>query len=92
MLRRLSAGEQNLTELATPFRMSFPAASKHVRVLEDAKLLRRRIVGRTHVCRINPQPLKDAAAWADGFHRLWDDRFNALDGYLARLQGKESQP
>ena len=89
MLRRLAAGERNLSELAAPFQMSFPAASKHVRVLERARLVRRRVVGRTHVCRINPAPLKDVAAWAEGFRRFWDAKFDALDTYLAELQRKE---
>src|SRR6266542_6515846 len=59
MLRRLTEGERNLSELAAPLRMSFPAASKHVRVLERARLVRRRVVGRTHLCRIEGKPLAD---------------------------------
>src|SRR5271163_447961 len=57
MLRRLSARERTIGELAEPFRMSFAAASKHVRVLERAGLLRRRVEGRSHICRIVPAPL-----------------------------------
>jgi len=89
MLRRLCEGEQNLTELAAPLKMSFPAASKHVRALERARLVRRRVVGRTHVCHITPKPLKDVALWAEGFRRFWDQKFDALDAYLAELKKKE---
>jgi DNA-binding transcriptional ArsR family regulator len=92
MLRRLSDGERNLSELAAPFRMSFPAASKHVRALERARLVSRRVVGRTHVCRINPAPLKDVTEWAEGFRRFWDARFDALDRYLVELKGKDRTP
>src|SRR5262249_61637403 len=65
MLRRLAEGERNLSELAAPLRMSFPAASKHVRVLERARLVRRRVVGRTHLCRIEGRPLADATRWLE---------------------------
>src|SRR5438105_7870272 len=67
MLRRLADGERNLTELAAPLRMSFPAASKHVRVLERARLVRRRVVGRTHLCRIEGQPLAEVNNWLEGY-------------------------
>src|SRR5947208_9310068 len=60
MLWQLAGGERNLSELASPFRMSFPAASKHVRVLEQARLVRRRVVGRTHLCRLEAKPLGQA--------------------------------
>lgn len=88
MLRRLTGREQNLSELSAPFRMSFPAASKHVRVLERAKLVRRRVVGRAHLCRINAAPLKQVADWTEGYRRFWEERFDALDAYLAEVQGK----
>ena len=86
MLRRLSEGERNLSELAAPLRMSFPAASKHVRVLERARLVRRRIVGRTHVCRINAAPLKDVAEWTEGYRRIWEGNFQRLDALLDELR------
>jgi DNA-binding transcriptional ArsR family regulator len=91
MLRALASGERNLSELAAPFRMTFPAASKHVRVLERAKLVRRRVVGRDHICRINASPLREATEWTEGFRRLWEARFDALDSYLTELQRKEKK-
>ena len=88
MLRRLAGGERNLTELAAPLRMSFPAASKHVRVLEKARLVRRRVVGRAHLCRIEPRPLADASGWLDGYRQLWEANFRRLDDLLGELKGE----
>jgi DNA-binding transcriptional ArsR family regulator len=86
MLRQLAEGERNLSELAAPFRMSFPAASKHVRVLERAKLVRRRVVGRTHICRIEAKPLAEAEGWLEDYRRLWEGNFRRLDAVLAGMQ------
>jgi DNA-binding transcriptional ArsR family regulator len=93
MLRRLAAGELNLGELATPFKMSFPAASKHVRVLERAHLVRRRITGREHVCRIEPKPLAAVNDWLEGYRELWDANFRRLDDLLVEMEStKPSEP
>lgn len=89
MLRRLAGGERNLTELAAPLRMSFPAASKHVRVLERARLVRRRIVGRTHLCRIEGKPLADASDYLERFREIWDANFQRLDALLDELKKQE---
>ncbi len=86
MVRRLADGERTLTELAAPLKMSFPAASKHVRVLESARLVRRRIVGRTHICRINSEPLRHAAEWTHAYRALWEERLDRLDSYLKDMQ------
>ena len=90
MLRRLSEGERNLSELAAPFRMSFPAASKHVRVLERARLVRRRVVGRAHLCRIEARPLADANKWLEGYRRIWERNFQRLDAVLEELKAHQS--
>src|SRR5215510_4583574 len=91
MLRRLAEREHNLSELAAPLRMSFPAASKHVRVLERARLVRRRVVGRTHICRIEGKPLGEAVDYIDQYRRFWEERYKRLDALLNELQGKESE-
>ena len=78
MLRSLAAGERNIGELAAPFRMSFAAASKHVRVLESAGLVRRRVQGRAHICRIEPAPLAAAEEWLRYYERFWTKRLDAL--------------
>ena len=82
MLRDLAGGERNISELAAPFAMSFVAASKHVRVLESAGLVRRRVEGRSHVCRLEPAPLATADGWLRFYERLWTERFDALDALL----------
>jgi DNA-binding transcriptional ArsR family regulator len=92
MLRSLADGERNLTELAAPLRMSFPAASKHVRVLEQAKLVRRRVVGRTHQCRVDGKQLAHASQWLENFRRIWEANFQRLDDLLDELKAQEKQP
>lgn len=87
IVRQLSNGERNLSELASPLRMTFPAASKHVRVLEGAKLVRRRVVGRQHLCRLHAAPLKEAMLWTEQFRRNWEARFQALDTLLEEMKG-----
>jgi DNA-binding transcriptional ArsR family regulator len=89
MLGRLARGERNLSELAAPLRMSFPAASKHVRVLERARLVRRRIVGRTHFCRIEAKPLGEANEWLEEYRRFWEGSFERLDDLLEELKNQE---
>ncbi len=91
ILHRLAEGEQNLTQLAAPLRMSFPAASKHVRVLERARLVRRRVVGRTHLCRIEAKPLAEADAWLENYRRIWEENFQRLDELLEELKAKETK-
>ncbi|WP_035605054.1 metalloregulator ArsR/SmtB family transcription factor [Haloferula sp. BvORR071] len=86
MLRHLAGGERNLSELAKPLRMSFPAASKHVRVLERAKVVRRRVVGREHLCRIEGKPLEKASGWLEGYRQFWEESFEKLDSLLAEMK------
>jgi len=89
ILRQLADGERNLSELAAPLRMSFPAASKHVRVLERAKLIRRRVVGRMHICRIEGKPLAEAERWLEEYRRIWERNFLRLDALLDQMQAEE---
>ena len=86
MLRRLADGERNLSELAKPLRMSFPAASKHVRMLERARLVRRRVVGRSHFCRIEARPLAAANRWLEQYRRFWEANYRRLDNLLEQLK------
>ncbi|HEX5052482.1 MAG TPA: metalloregulator ArsR/SmtB family transcription factor, partial [Planctomycetota bacterium] len=89
ILRQLSGGERNLSELASPLEMTFPAATKHVRVLEGAKLVRRRVVGRQHLCRLRAAPLKEATAWTEQFRKNWEARFEALDSLLDEMKSEQ---
>ena len=79
MLGRLAGGERTIGELAAPFDMSLAAASKHVKVLEGAGLLDRRVRGRQHVCRLRPQPLARANDWLRFYERFWTARLDSLD-------------
>jgi DNA-binding transcriptional ArsR family regulator len=82
MLRSLALQERTVSELAEPFNMSLAAASKHVRTLEDAGLVRRTVRGRTHFCRLNPKPLAEADDWLRSYERLWTKRLQALEALL----------
>jgi DNA-binding transcriptional ArsR family regulator len=92
MLRALAEGERPIGELAAPFRMSFAAASKHVKVLEGAGLVRRKIQGRRHLCRIQPAPLAAADEWLHFYRRLWTEQLNRLDSLLKAEDGSQSNP
>jgi len=83
MLATLAQGERNIGELAAPHAMSFNAASKHVRVLEQAGLVRRRIEGRSHVLRLEPQAMAAAERWLDQQRSAWEQNFDRLADYLA---------
>ena len=89
IIRRLANGERNLSELASPLKMTFPGATKHVRVLERAKLVRRRVVGRQHLCRLRAAPLKDATSWTEQFRKNWEVSFKALDSLLEEMKSEE---
>jgi DNA-binding transcriptional ArsR family regulator len=82
ILARLARGESTVTELAAPHRISLPAISKHLRVLERAGLLARRRDGRVHRCRLVGAPLGDAATWLVRYSRFWEQQFDALARYL----------
>ena len=91
ILRRLTDTERNLSELAAPLKMSVPAASKHVRVLERARLVRRRVRGREHLCRLHAAPLRQVAEWTEGYRRLWEGNFERLDALLDELKHKTTE-
>jgi DNA-binding transcriptional ArsR family regulator len=82
ILNRLSGGEARVTELARPFAMSLNAVSKHIRMLERARLVRRRRVGRDHYLSIDTGPLHEAAAWIESQRAAWNARLDALDALL----------
>ncbi|MFZ1687267.1 MAG: metalloregulator ArsR/SmtB family transcription factor [Flavobacteriales bacterium] len=82
ILRRLSSGETRVTEVARPFSMSLNAVSKHILVLERAKLVRRRKVGREHFLSYRPEPLDAAAEWIASTRTFWASRLDALEQLL----------
>jgi DNA-binding transcriptional ArsR family regulator len=85
MLSLLARGESTAGELGAPFRISQPAASKHIRVLERAGLVRRRVDGRQHRLRLVPQPLRDAEAWIARHRQFWDASLDSLGRTLDEL-------
>jgi len=89
MLRRLDGGELTVGELAQPLAMSLAAASKHVKVLERAGLVRRRVDGRRHVCRLEPRPLAWATAWLRFYERHWTERLDALEALIETRRGTD---
>lgn len=78
MLAQLTEGERTVSQLAQPFDMSLAAASKHIKVLENAGLIRREVRGRTHFCRLEPGPLASAHEWLSFYERFWTDRLDVL--------------
>lgn len=90
MLRRLAGGERSIGELAEPHAMSFAGASKHVRVLEQAGLVRRHVVGRTHRCRLEAVGLGEADAWLRTYERFWTSRLEVLDALLREEVDRET--
>ena len=88
ILKRLVAGPANVKELSRPFDMSGPAVCKHLRVLERAGLIRRGRDAQSRPCQLEPAPLKQIAAWTDGYRAFWDASFDRLDGYLQELHAQ----
>lgn len=79
ILARLSRGEARVTEIAAPFPISLNAVSKHIRMLESARLVRRRRAGRDHFLSLSTKPLDEAAKWIETQRSLWTQRLEALD-------------
>src|ERR1700751_4020877 len=90
ILARLSRGEASISDLAAPYDMSLPAVSKHLRVLERAKLVERRKDGRVHHCRLIAQPMKGAAEWIEKYRQFWERQFDSLAQYLEDSQKEEN--
>jgi DNA-binding transcriptional ArsR family regulator len=91
ILARLALGTTSVTELAEPFKMSLPAVSKHLKVLERAGLIARGREAQWRPCRIEPTALKDVDDWLDEYRRLWEARLDRLDDYLRKIQAKEKK-
>jgi DNA-binding transcriptional ArsR family regulator len=91
ILARLAQGEASITDLAAPYHISLPAVSKHLRVLERAKLVARRKDGRVNRCRLVAEPMKDAARWIERYRQFWEQQFDALARFLEESQRKEEK-
>ena len=91
ILARLSTGEAPVTELAEPFKMSLPAVSRHLKVLEHAGLITRSRDAQWRPCRLETAPLKEASDWIEQYRLVWEERFDRLDEYLRELQAGEKR-
>src|SRR5271168_1731181 len=91
ILQDLSRGDRCVTALARPHSMSLPTVSKHLRVLENAGLIRRRRKGRVHSLKLQAAPMKQASQWIEEYRRFWEGSLDRLDAYLKELQAKEKK-
>ncbi|MER8407682.1 metalloregulator ArsR/SmtB family transcription factor [Mesorhizobium sp. M0185] len=91
MLRDLADGEKTVSQLAEPFPMSLAAASKHIKALENAGLIRREVRGRTHLCRLAPGPLASAHQWLSFYERFWTGRLDVLERLLREEDARKAQ-
>ena len=91
ILARLLRGEASVIELAEPFKMSLPAISKHLKVLERAGLITRTRDAQWRPCRLKAGPLKDVADWVEHYRDFWEQSFDRLDDYLREVKAKEKR-
>ncbi len=89
ILARLVSGERTVTELAAPFKMSLPAVSKHLKVLQRAGLIKRARRAQWRPCRLRAGPLKEVSDWVEHYRRFWEASFDRLDEYLKEMQRDE---
>lgn len=92
MLAQLAEGESTVSALAEPHAMSLAAASKHIKVLERAGMVRREVCGRTHICSLEPAPLMSADQWIGMYRRYWTGRLDALEALLRTAPPKNPLP
>jgi DNA-binding transcriptional ArsR family regulator len=91
ILKRLAAGERSVTELAKPFKISLPAVTKHLKVLQRAGLISRGREAQRRPCKLEAAPLKDAADWVEQYRQFWDERLDRLEDYLREVQEEEKR-
>jgi DNA-binding transcriptional ArsR family regulator len=92
ILARLTRGPATVTELAAPFAISGPAVSKHLRVLERARLIARGREAQWRPCHLEAGPLREVAEWTAEYRRFWERSFDRLDDYLMELQARRRAP
>ncbi len=86
ILARLASGEASVNELAEPFEMTLPGVSKHIKVLERAGLISRARVAQRRPCRLEAEPLREAADWVEGYRRFWEGSLERLEDYLREIR------
>ena len=88
ILAKLALGEASVTELAEPFSMSLPAVSRHLKVLEQARLISRGRDAQWRPCRLEPQGLKDIAEWMEFYREFWSERLDRMQQYVEQLHAE----
>jgi len=91
ILRQVTKEPRSASELAKRFDLSFPAVSKHLRILEEAGFIKRDIEGRVHTFRFEPKPMKKAFNWIKFYEYFWLQSLDRLDVYLKELQTQEQK-
>ncbi len=91
ILARLALGEVSVNEIAAPFEMSLPAVSRHLKVLEHAGLITRSRDAQWRPCKLRADQLKSATEWLEGYRRFWEESFDRLDVYLAKLKAERAR-
>lgn len=91
ILARLARGEATVGELAEPFDISRPAISKHLRVLERARLVQRTPDGRMSRCEIDAARMREAAEWVERYRRLWETQLDSLERYVESKKRQEKK-
>jgi DNA-binding transcriptional ArsR family regulator len=91
ILERLAKGEATVNEIATPFDMSLPAVSKHLKVLETAGLISRTRDAQWRPCKLETVQLKNLDAWLEYYRRFWTGSFDKMDAYITKLKKKETR-
>jgi DNA-binding transcriptional ArsR family regulator len=91
ILASLISGPVTVNQLAEPFKMTLPAVSKHLQVLERAGLITRGREAQWRPCKLHAAPLKDISEWAENYRRFWDESFDRLDAYLKEMRKKEKK-
>lgn len=90
ILERLGHGDASISDLADGFGMTLTGIKKHVRVLEAARLVTTRKVGRVRMCRLGPNRLEDETMWIAHYRQMLEERLDRLDAFLERTKGEES--
>ena len=91
ILARLASGEASVSELAKPMKMTMPAVTKHLKVLQRAGLIRQERRAQWRPCYLVAEPLKEASDWMEKYRKFWEESFDRLDEYLKVLQANETE-
>lgn len=89
ILARLTQGQATVNQLAEPFNMSLPAISKHIKVLEQAGLIKQGQKAQYRPCSIDAKPLEEISRWTEQYRSIWEASFDRMDNYINQLNNKE---